>query len=230
VKTLALVVAVTAAALAAGPASATNECNGLMICVPVAGPWVVVPTGTSVPRPRVDFQLSCPRGYIVGGLDAELSDRAIDVTFTGTLGAPVNPGITTARAALFSATYLGSARGAPSFRPHVGCMPASGGGGIPTLAAVYPVGKPTVRRIKEIALVPRSRARVTEACASGERLVAGSHAVGFWTALPPVAALVDRVTAAQAVRNSRVVVAARAGALGSNRVLLQVGALCAGGQ
>jgi hypothetical protein len=123
-----------AAALAAGgaaPAQATNECRGLQVCVRVAGPWVAVPAPSGVPRPSVEFQLSCPRGYIVGGLDAELSARGIDVTFLGKLGSPVNPGITTSRAAVFLARYAGRTATAPTFRPHVGCVPSSGGGGGP---------------------------------------------------------------------------------------------------
>ena len=40
------------AALAVVPtAGATNECRGLNPCVKVAGPWVVVPTTRTVPRP-----------------------------------------------------------------------------------------------------------------------------------------------------------------------------------
>src|SRR5207245_3938454 len=101
---------------------------GLRVCVPVAGPWVVVPIGSTVPRPRVEYELSCPKGFVVGGLDAELTDRAIDVTFEALLGSPVNPGITTSRAALFVASTSGSADRAPSFRPHIGCLPGSGGG------------------------------------------------------------------------------------------------------
>ena len=71
----------------AGEARATNECRGLMVCVPVAGPWVIVPATR-----HVQYQVACPRSYIIGGLDAELSHRAIDVTFPGRLGSPVNPG------------------------------------------------------------------------------------------------------------------------------------------
>jgi len=92
------------AGLGATPAGATNECRGLPVCVRIAGPWVVVPAALTTPRPRVDFQLSCPRGYVIGGLDAELTDRAIDIDFLGKLGSPVNPGVTTARSALFRGT------------------------------------------------------------------------------------------------------------------------------
>src|SRR4029453_9520379 len=91
------------AAVGAAPAQATNECRGLLICVRIAGPWVVVPATSSSPRPRVDFQFSCPRGYVIGGLDAELTDRAIDIQFGGRIGSPVSPGVTTSRSALFRA-------------------------------------------------------------------------------------------------------------------------------
>ena len=52
------------------PAGATRECEGLTVCVPKVGPWVVVPTSGEVPRRQVEYLLSCPKGYVVGGLDA----------------------------------------------------------------------------------------------------------------------------------------------------------------
>ena len=86
-RRLAILTLVASAALVAvGSAGATSECKGLKVCVPVAGPWVVSPSA------GVEFQLSCPKRFIVGGLDAELSDRAIDVGFVGGMGSPVNPG------------------------------------------------------------------------------------------------------------------------------------------
>src|SRR5581483_7089148 len=120
---LAVAAGVAAGALiAAAPASATNECRGLNPCVAVAGPWVVVPTGPATPRVAARYELSCPRGWVVGGTDAELSDRAIDLAFLGTSG------ITTARTMQFLGTYSGAAGRAPTFRPHIGCVPTSGGG------------------------------------------------------------------------------------------------------
>jgi len=229
-----VLVALAAASLAAGvaPAGATNECRGLMVCVPVAGPWVVVPTGGAVPRPRVEFQLSCPKGFIVGGLDAELSDRAIDLGFLGALGAPVNPGITTSRAVVFVASYAGASARAPSFRPHVGCMPASGGGArVPTAAGVFPPGQPTLRRVRTVELRPGRVQRVGQGCAAGERLVGASHALGFYTAAPPGEALASSVTAAQAVSGGRVIVTVRSGtALSGVSAVVQVDAVCAGGR
>src|SRR5205814_116437 len=83
---------------------------------------------------------------LAGGLDATLSQRAIDVTFIGTLGSPVNPGVSTSRAVVFVASYVGGTASSASFRPHVGCMPSSGGGSrVPTALGAILAGHPTVR-------------------------------------------------------------------------------------
>ena len=94
-RLLTLATLATACAVAAAPAYATNECRGLQVCVPVAGPWVLASPG------QVEFQLACPKRFVVGGLDAELSSRGIDIGFVGNLGSPVNPGITTSKDAVF---------------------------------------------------------------------------------------------------------------------------------
>src|SRR5262249_44887715 len=150
VKLVALVLLVGAAVGAglAAPAGATNECRGFRVCAPVAGPWVVVPTATTFPRPRVQYELSCPKGFVVGGLDAELTDRGIDVSFQALLGSPINPGITTKRTALFTAMSVAGPVRTATFRPHIGCLPGSGGGSrIPTVAHVVPPGHPAIRRV-----------------------------------------------------------------------------------
>jgi hypothetical protein len=229
---IALALCAAAASLAPAASAATHECDGLQICVPVAGPWVIVPTGGAAGT-RVDFQLDCPRGYVVGGLDAELSAKPIDVSFAGTLGSPVNPGITTSRSAVFSATYVGAdTTAAMSIRPHVGCIPAAGGGGrVPTSAsAVLPPGRPTTRRVKTV-VVQTGSSRITQACASGERLIAASHAVGFFAQQPPGAALVATVRTRQSVHGSRVAVSVNATKppVGTSAVV-QVTAICAGGK
>jgi hypothetical protein len=199
-----------------------------MVCIPRVGPWVVVPTGGGVPRPHVEIQLTCPPGYIVGGLDAELSQRAIDVSFAGNLGSPVNPGITTTRSAVFTAAYVGSTARAPTFRPHVGCMPSSGGGTrVPTSAGAVRPGHPTVRRVRVVRIRPGS-ATVTRGCLARERLVGAAHAVGFYTRTPPDAGLVSSVSATLAVNGDRVVVRVRGDAeIGSVRAVVQVQAVCA---
>ena len=125
-KRLLVLSAVAAAfAVAPTPAFATDECRGLQQCVPVHGPWVVIPTGSSVPRPRVEWRLMCPRGYVAAGLDAELSHRAIDVGFLGLIGAPVTPGVATARAVVLYASYVGGTARAPF--PHPGPLPEGEG-------------------------------------------------------------------------------------------------------
>jgi hypothetical protein len=229
-----LVVVAAAAALGVGApeAQATNECEGLMVCVPVAGPWVVVPTApTGVPRPVARYQVTCPRGYLVGGTDAELSLPAIDVTFTARLGSPVNPGVSTERSALFSAVFTGTRARVATFRPHIGCIPAAGGGGrIPTaVGAVVPPGPPTVRRVRTVRVPQGESASVSQRCAGGERMVDLWHAVGFFTAQPPSAAVVESVRASRRLRSGRVTASARATiALGSRRAVVQVGAVCGG--
>ena len=214
-------------------AQATNECRGLQVCVRVHGPWVAVPMSRATPRPRVDFQLSCPRGFLVGGLDAELSTRAIDVGFLGALGSPVGPGVTTTRSALFGATYVGGSAAAPTFRPHLGCIPAAGGGSGPVpyrVAATFPPGQPTVRRVRTVRLRPGS-VRAVAACGAGERLISGWHAVAFYSASAPAAALVQGVTTSRTVRSGRVEVVARSTSVVTDvRTVVQVGAVCGGGR
>ena len=227
------VVLAVVCAVGARPAQATNECRGLQICVRVHGPWVVVPTRLGTARAPAQFQLTCPRGYIVAGLDAELSDRAIDLDFPGMLGSPVGPGTTTSRSAVFRGVYTGASVRTPVFRPHIGCIPAAGGGGGPVPfrrpQAVYPPGEPTLRRVRTVEIRSRN-VRAIAACAAGERLISGWHAVGFYTASVPSAALIRSVTTSQVVRGDRVDARAReGGAVRGVRTVLQVGAVCGGG-
>jgi hypothetical protein len=222
-------VAVVAASLAAGvnPANATSECRGFMTCVPVAGPWVVVPVSQQTPRPEVQYQLTCPRGFVVGGVDAELTDGAIDVWFLGASGSPVSPGRTTSRTIVFVARYVGAGAGAPTFRPHAGCIPGSGGGRrTPTsVTKVVPPGRPTVRRVRTFRITtPRF---VAVGCLRDERLVAAYSASGFRTAKPPSPALVASLSTRPAVALTHITVAARGG---EGRGVVQVAAVCAGGR
>lgn len=215
-------------AAGAGSAQATNECRGLQVCVRVVGPWIAVAGA------RTDFQLSCPRGFIVGGLDARLSDRAIDVDFLGRVGSPVGPGVTTSRSALFRGTYAGSSPRWPSFRPYLGCVPASGGGPGPVPLrrpdAVFPPTEATVRRVRDVRLRVGST-RAVAGCARGERFVSGWHALAFFTANPPTPAMIQSVSMRRAVRGGRLYVTAQAGtSLRGMRAIVQAGALCGGTQ
>jgi hypothetical protein len=229
---LCLVAATAALAAGAGPAGATNECRGLQVCVKVRGPWVVVPAQLGTSRTGVQFQLSCPRGFVVAGLDAELSDRAIDLDFFGLLGSPVGPGTTTSRSVVFRGTYTGSSPRTPTFRPHLGCIPVAGGGNGPVpyrKLQAFPPGQPTIRRVRTVRLRAGS-VRAVAACSAGERLLAGWHAMGFYTAGAPSAALVQSVSATQSSRANRVDVRVKAGvAVNGVRAVVQVGAVCGGG-
>lgn len=228
VRLVALLVVLAGALAVASPAGGANECDGLMVCIPVEGPWVVVPTSGALPRPQVEYQLTCPRGYVVGGLDARLSDRAVDVAFLGTLGSPVNPGISTSRSVVFVATYVGASARAPTFKPFIGCMPAAGGGSrVPTSATAFRPGKPTIRRVRTVRVRP-GETTVTQRCVSSERLVGASHALAFATRTPPSVSLVGGLSSSQSVRGREVVVQVRADAeLAGVRAVVQVHAVCA---
>jgi hypothetical protein len=229
VRRLALATAVAVAALlaSAAPAGATNECNGLQVCVPVAGPWVLAPSAR-----EAQWQLSCPQRFVVGGLDAELTSRAIDLVFRATLGSPVNPGISTSNAAVFLGRLALGSDPSASFRPHIGCIPASGGGQrVPTaVRRVFPPGKPTVRRVTEIAVPPGATRRLARTCHTGERLVSATTAVGFRTDTPPTRAQATAVAVAQRAAAGRVTVTVRGrAALAGARAVVQLDLVCVGG-
>lgn len=224
-KRLLILAAAAAAAFAVAPSSAlaTDECRGLQQCVPVHGPWVVIPTANSVPRPRVEWRLMCPRGYVAAGLDAELSDRAIDVGFLGLIGAPVTPGVATARAVVFYASYVGGTARAPTFRPHVGCMPGGGGGRIPT---AFKPGRPTVRRVAQNE-IPPGRSAAAKTCLGRETLVGASHAFGFFMRNTPSSSLVASVGGTQRISGRRVSVLVTADVeVASVQAVVQVHAIC----
>lgn len=216
------------AAIAAGSAVAeTNECRGLNPCVAVAGPWVVVPTGNDVPRARAQFQMTCPQGWGVGGTDAELSDGAIDLSFLGASGAPVSPGVTTSRTIVFVASYTGKAKSAPTFRPHIGCVPLTGGGRrTPTgVSAVVPPGKPTVRRVVTSRVVGTKR--IVASCRAGERLVDWYATRAFGTPAPPAAGLVASLSVRARTAGPSAIAVAHAS---RGQGIVQVAAVCAGGR
>ncbi len=225
-RALAVAAVCTAALAAAAPAGATNECNGLQVCVPVAGPWVLATT-----RAETQYQLSCPQGFVVGGLDAELTSRTIDLVFRATLGSPVNPGISTSDAAVFLGRLSQGHDPAASFRPHIGCIPAGGGGQrVPTSRHVFPPGKPTVRRVTEITVQAGRTQRVMRSCQAGEQLVATSHAIGFYTQSPPDRALATSVRVTRATARGRVTVSVHGGAaVRGVRAIVQLDLVCAGG-
>jgi hypothetical protein len=215
VKRLLLLALVAAALVAPAAAHATNECKGLMVCVPVAGPWVV-----TTPGEQVQYDLSCPKNYIVAGLDAELSARGIDIGFIGGLGAPVNPGITTKRDAVFLAE-LARTGGVATFRPHIGCVPAQGGGQrVPTAYHAFPPVKAIDRLVRAYPATP-SRS-VSAACPKNERLTGATHAIGFYGATPPTAAAMRAVRVTQVVHGGVVTLRIRS----TKQATIQLDLLC----
>jgi hypothetical protein len=217
-------------------ARATDECRGLDVCISVPGPWVAVPRASFRQASVVHYQLSCPRRSIVGGLDAVLSDPSLDVKFLGSLGSPVNPGITTGQSVVFVATY--ARRRPTSFRPFLGCIPQSGGGGrgttvyapgSRTTSAVRP--RPPERRVRTLQVRPGASRRLVARCASGERLVGSSHAVAFRRTRAPAAEMIGGVRVERRVEDGRVEVSATrsVGVPLRTRVEVQVHLLCARG-
>jgi hypothetical protein len=229
---LVLLVAAAASGVASPGAEAGRECDGLLVCIPVAGPWVAVNGGAT----PTYYQLSCPgRGQVIGGLDA---DRAgpLEITFLGNLGGPVGPGMTTERAAVFVAR---TTRALSGFRPLLGCIPAGGGGGRGRtsyepqrkLTAAAPPVDATIRRVKNVRLKDEPTERVSHRCLEGERLLAFSTAIAFRTRRPPSLAALGSVRAIGRGAGRSVVVNVRSGITRPlrTRVELQIHAICVRG-
>lgn len=231
-----LLLAFVAAAIAVlGPseARAGTECDGLIVCIPVKGPWVQVPGGGT----PTYYQLSCPgRGQVIGGLDADRAG-ALELSFLGNLGGPVGPGVTTSRSAVFVAR---TSRSLASFRPLLGCIPAGGGGGRertvyrPTrqlTGVAPPVVEATIRRVKNVRLKDRQSERVSHACLAGERLLAFSSAIAFRSNRPLALSALGSVRATSRRSGGRVVASVRSGIARPEgmRVELQVHAVCVRG-
>jgi hypothetical protein len=221
-RVLVLTCVAVACAAAAAPAGATNECRGLQVCVPVTGPWVLAAPG------EVQFQLACPKRFVVGGLDAELSSRGIDVGFVGRLGSPVNPGITTSKEAVFLGRFVHGPDGAPSFRPHIGCVPASGGGQrTPTAFRAVAPGKPVERRVFQVGVRPGKTRRFVGRCLARERLAAATHAIAFYGDAPPTPRVARAVSVAQRIRGGRAELTIHASAaVAGTRAVVQLDLLC----
>lgn len=215
--------AAVVSAVVAMPASATNECRGLQVCVRVAGPWVLATPG------QIEFELACPKRFVVGGLDAELSSRGIDIGFVGNLGSPVNPGITTSASAVFLGRLVRGQDLAASFRPHIGCVPASGGGQrSPTAYHAFAPGKPSVRHVTQFVVLPGRTRHYVGRCARNELLAAATHAIGFLGDTPPAVSLARSVRVVQTVHAGRVNLTIRAGrALAGGRAVVQLDLVCA---
>ena len=233
-----LLAGLLAAAIGAGvgvpAANAGSECEGLPECIRVVGPWVSVPAG---PVPTY-FRVRCPgRGQTVGGLDADLprGRGGVDVTFLGALGGPIGPGITTGRDVVFVA--LAMVPRAVTFRPLLGCIPATGGGGrsrtsyqpsrrLHAVAQPAVVGPTLVRRVKTVRLRDEARQTVSHACRPKERLLSSSSAIAFRTRTAPTAAQLRSVRVSDRRVGARVVATVRGRPPAGMRVELQIHAMC----
>ena len=224
------VVFAAALAVSAPAGRAADECNGLLVCIPVAGPWVAIPAPGGA-FATAAWRLVCPEG-VVGGVDARASDAAVAVEFPGRLGSPVNPGITTTRSLLFRGTYAGRARKATSYRPFIGCIPGGGGGPrTPTArSATSPVkpGEPITTRVATLRVKAGTLARATLGCRSGERLLRSDHSVGLYTKDVPSQAELAAVRVVRVSRGGQILVSAtRRGLAAGVRAEVQVHAECA---
>lgn len=227
-----LAAALTIAGLAVNVAvgTAAGECKGLRVCIPVAGPWVVIPP-TAQPSSTASWRLVCPQG-VVGGVAALASEAAVAVEFPGRLGSPVNPGITTTRSLVFRGTYAGRKRKAASYQPYIGCIPGgSGGPSTPmafTRADATEPGQPVTTRTRTVRVEAGTLARAALGCARGERLLGATHSVGLYLRAAPTRAQLTAVRVVVARRGSRLLISATRERLARGvRAEVQVLAECA---
>jgi hypothetical protein len=219
-----LVLSLAVAAAFAPVGGATNECHGIQSCIRVPGPWVVVPA-----QGMTEYLLTCPQGKsVVGGLDAQVTSRDVRVDFVGRLGAPVQPGATTTRYALFRA--VSTSKRAQLFQPLLGCVPTQGGGGRSTVSArVSPPGQSLEFRSRIVVIGPGTVRFGRVACKPSEQLVGAWHAVAFRTKQPPPVSNAVDVKATHVIVGKKVVVTGSAADALSIDVhaIVQVGAECA---
>ncbi len=133
--------------------------------------------------------MKCPKGSIVGGVDARLTSRAIDMSFSGRLGSPVNPGVTTTSEVVFTGTYSGQqvttgrVQAVRRLHPDRWRGPRTDGhrraGGVQAHLA-HPAAR------AHGVVHPPHRAR-NEPLSRGERLVSFTHAVAFSSPKEPTA-------------------------------------------
>jgi len=229
VATLAVAFLAAAAGIGVEAAGAADECKGLRTCLPVQGPWVVVPSG------GVEYELACPLpGYIVAGTDARVATRDVDVSFHAETGSPVGPGVTTRRSVVFEAARSGSTAGPSSFQPFIGCIPTRGGGGRAlTSVAAGPSGLKPGQPVRSIVVRRPVRSRafaVRVVCPSGSRLIGSTHAVAFREKSAPSQAMLGAVAVSRVVVGGAVVARVTATSTAGPRAEVQVRALCARAQ
>jgi hypothetical protein len=175
------------------------------------------------------YLLTCPNGQsVVGGLDAQVTSRDVRIGFDGRLSAPVQPGSTTTRYALFRAVSF--SKQVQAFQPLLGCVPLQGGGGRSTVSAyVTPPGPSLEYRSRISVIAPGSVGFAKVSCHASERLVGSWHALAFRTKKPPQLDNAGRVRTSTVVVGKKVVVSASAsdGLSIDAHAIVQAGAECA---
>ena len=197
------------------------------VCLPLAGPWVVVPAG------GVEYELACPlAGYIVAGTDARVAERDVDVSFRGESGSPIGPGVTTRRSVVFRAVRTqtgGRAFELPTLhrlhpdtgrrwaRAHVGLRGRPGCEAELSRCGASSSRAPSGARSLVVRIV----------CPTGSRLVGSTHAVVFRQDLSPSGEMLSAVRVSRAVVDRAVVARVTSTAAAGPRAEVQVRALCA---
>ena len=136
------------------------------------------------------------------------------------------PASSTGRSIVFYASYVGATARAPSFRPHVGCMPGGGGGRCrpPTVVQARPADDPAGRAERGRA---RAAARRRRAACAARRSSAPRTRSASSCGPRRAPSLVASVAGRQRVSGRRVAVAVTADVeVASVQAVVQVHAIC----
>ena len=135
---------------------------------------------------HAEYLLTCPGGRsVVGGLDAQVTSRAVHVMFDGQLGAPVQPGVTTTRYALFHSVLDVVEAGDVPARSSVASR-FRVGRAIDGVGARHPTGVRYRRALEHRVVIGPGNVKFARiACTSSENLVDAWHAVAFLDEEPP---------------------------------------------
>lgn len=198
---LAALAAALLAVAVPGRSGAANECNGVPRCIPVEGPWVVVPANG-----EVKWELACPQGKgVIAGTDGLASSVDIHVTFDGILGSPIAYGRTTNSVMLFRG--VSGQHRAGSFKPFVGCIPSPSSVRNTIATQRKPVGPPLDLRSRLVGVGAGDQKVVSLACPAGETLVDSWGTPAFAGSGAPAPQLASAITVKTTVSGRRAMLA-----------------------
>jgi hypothetical protein len=115
----------------------------------VPGPWVVVPASTSSSRVPVEYQLTCPRGHIVAGLDARLSVAGSTSNSSGSSEAREPWHLDDSLRGVRGRTWDGRTAHRRSSRSSAASL-RRGGSRVPTSVTAFRPGQPVTRRVRDV--------------------------------------------------------------------------------